>query len=130
MEAVRTTETSSIPTSLHGAISQKVLISIIVSDYRLDDRAIGVRSPSEVKDFCPSLCVQTGSEAHPASYLTVTVVLSPGVKRGRGVTLASHSHLVPRSRIGKTCTSSPPHAPPWRVVGLLYFLLSSPYSPP
>jgi hypothetical protein len=28
----------------------------IVSDYRLDDRAIGVRSPAEVEDFSSSLC--------------------------------------------------------------------------
>jgi hypothetical protein len=34
-----------------------------VSDYGLDDRAIGVRSPAEAKDFSSSLCVQTGSES-------------------------------------------------------------------
>jgi hypothetical protein len=39
----------------------------IVSDYGLDDRVIGVRSPAGVKDFSCSLCVQTGSGAHPAS---------------------------------------------------------------
>jgi hypothetical protein len=39
----------------------------VVSGYRLDDWATGVRSPAEVKDFSSSLCVQTGSEAHPAS---------------------------------------------------------------
>jgi hypothetical protein len=39
----------------------------IVSDYGLDDRAIGVRSPAGAKDFSSSLCVQTGSRAHPAS---------------------------------------------------------------
>jgi hypothetical protein len=38
-----------------------------VSDYGLDDRAIGVRSPSGAKDFSSSLCVHTDSEAHPAS---------------------------------------------------------------
>jgi hypothetical protein len=38
-----------------------------VSDYGLDDRAIGVRSPAGAKDFSSSLCVQTGSGAHPAS---------------------------------------------------------------
>jgi hypothetical protein len=35
--------------------------------YGLDDRAIGVRSPAGAKDFSSSLCVQTGSGAHPAS---------------------------------------------------------------
>jgi hypothetical protein len=39
----------------------------IVSDYGLDDRAIEVRS-STGADFSSSSCVQTGSEAHPASY--------------------------------------------------------------
>jgi hypothetical protein len=39
----------------------------IVSDYGLDDQAIGVRSPAGAKDFSCSLCVQTGSGAHPAS---------------------------------------------------------------
>jgi hypothetical protein len=38
-----------------------------VSDYGLDDRAIGVRSPAGAKDFSPILCVQTGSGTHPAS---------------------------------------------------------------
>jgi hypothetical protein len=37
----------------------------IVSDYGLDDRANGVRSPAGAKDFSSILCVQTGSEAHP-----------------------------------------------------------------
>jgi hypothetical protein len=39
----------------------------IVSGYGLDDRAIGVRSLAGAKDFSSSLCVQTGSGAHPAS---------------------------------------------------------------
>jgi hypothetical protein len=38
-------------------------------------------------------------------------VLSPGVKRGRGVTLTTRPHLVPRSRMSRSCTSSsPPNA--------------------
>jgi hypothetical protein len=39
----------------------------IVSDYGLDDRAIGVRFPAGAKDFSSILCVHTGSGAHPAS---------------------------------------------------------------
>jgi hypothetical protein len=39
----------------------------IVSDYWMDDRVIGVRSPAGEKDFSSILCVQTGSGAHPAS---------------------------------------------------------------
>jgi hypothetical protein len=64
----------------------------IVSDYGLDDRAIGVRSPAEAEDFSSSFCVQTSSEAHPASCPAiqwVLGVLSPGVKLGRGVTLTT-----------------------------------------
>jgi hypothetical protein len=45
-------------------------------------------------------------------------VLSPGIKRGRGVTLTTHPHLVPRSRMSRSYTSSP-QAPSWRVVGQL-----------
>jgi hypothetical protein len=30
-------------------------------------------------------------------------VLSPGVKRGLGVTLTTHPHLVPRSRMSRSC---------------------------
>jgi hypothetical protein len=50
----------------------------IVSDHGLDDRAIRVRSPAGAKDFSSSLCVQTGSEAHPASCTMGTGGLSPG----------------------------------------------------
>jgi hypothetical protein len=39
----------------------------IVSDYRLDDGAIGVRSRSGANYFSSILCVQTGFRAHPAS---------------------------------------------------------------
>jgi hypothetical protein len=35
-------------------------------------------------------------------------VLSPGVKRGRGVMLTTHPHLVPRSWMSRSYTSSPP----------------------
>jgi hypothetical protein len=43
-----------------------------MSDYGLDDRAIGVRFPAGAKDFSSSLCVQTGSGTHPASCLMGT----------------------------------------------------------
>jgi hypothetical protein len=68
-----------------------------VSDYELDDRAIGVRSLAEAADFSSSLCVQTGSGAHPASCTMGTGGPFPGGKRDRGVTLTTHPHLVPRS---------------------------------
>jgi hypothetical protein len=37
-------------------------------------------------------------------------VLSPGLKRGRGVTLTTHPHLVLMSRMSRSYTSSPPSA--------------------
>jgi hypothetical protein len=51
----------------------------IVSDYGLDDRTIGVRSPAGAKDFSSSLCLQTGSVAHPAS-----CTMDPGGKARPG----------------------------------------------
>jgi hypothetical protein len=43
------------------------LAQAVVSDYGLDDRAIGVQSRAGAKDFSSNLCVQTVSGAHPAS---------------------------------------------------------------
>jgi hypothetical protein len=43
-----------------------------------------VRSPARAKDFSSSLCVQTGSGAHPASCTMGTWVLSPRVKARPG----------------------------------------------
>jgi hypothetical protein len=56
----------------------------IVSDYGLDDRAIGVRSPAGAKDFSSSLCIQTGSGAHPASCTMDTRSPYPGGKSAAG----------------------------------------------
>jgi hypothetical protein len=76
----------------------------IVSDYGLDDLAIGVRSLAGAKEFSSNLCVQTGSEVHPASCTMGTGGPFPGAKRSRSVTLTTHPHLVPRL----SYTSSPP----------------------
>jgi hypothetical protein len=56
----------------------------LVSDYGLDDRAIGVRSPAGAKDFFSILCVQTGYGAHPASYTMGTGGPFPGGKARPG----------------------------------------------
>jgi hypothetical protein len=64
----------------------------IVSDYGLDDRAIGVRSPAGAKEFSSSLCVQTGSGAHPASCPMGTGGPFPGGKARPGRD-ADHSPL-------------------------------------
>jgi hypothetical protein len=66
----------------------------IVSDYGLDDRAIGVRSPAGAKDFSSNLCVQTGSGAHPASCTT-----------GTGGPFAGG-----KARPGRDTDHSPPHS--------------------
>jgi hypothetical protein len=79
-----------------------------VSDYALDDWAIGVRSPAGAKDISSSLCVQTGSGAHPASCTMSTGGSFSGGK-ARPRRDADHSpHLVPRSRMSRSYISSPP----------------------
>jgi hypothetical protein len=62
----------------------RVSLGSIVSDYRLDNRVIGVRSPAGAKDFSSILCVQTGSEAHPASCTMGTGGPFPGGKARPG----------------------------------------------
>jgi hypothetical protein len=70
---------------------------------------IGVRSPTGAEEFSSSSCAQTGSEADPASYPMGTGGPFPGGKaRGRGVTLTTHPHLVPRLSMSRTYTSSSP----------------------
>jgi hypothetical protein len=55
-----------------------------VSGYGLNDRAIEVRFPAEPKNFSSSLCAQTGSEAHQASYTIGTGGPFPGGKARPG----------------------------------------------
>jgi hypothetical protein len=55
-----------------------------VSDYRLDDRAIEVRSPAEARDLSSKLCVQTGYGTHPAFRPVGTGGSSSGGKARRG----------------------------------------------
>jgi hypothetical protein len=68
-----------------------------VSDYGLDDRAIGVRSPEGAKDFSSNLCVQTGSEAHLASCPMGSGGPFPGGKARPGREANHLPTLVPRS---------------------------------
>jgi hypothetical protein len=65
----------------------------IVPGYRLEDRAVEVRSPAEENDFSSILCVQTSSEAHPASCIMGTGGPFPGAKArpGRDVDHSSPS---------------------------------------
>jgi hypothetical protein len=80
-----------------------------VPDYGLDDRAIGVRSPAEAKDFSSILCVQTGSGAHPASSQMGTGDPFPGGKARPGRD-ADHSPLSSAEVVNEQelYTSSPP----------------------
>jgi hypothetical protein len=55
-----------------------------VSDYGLDDRAIGVRSPAGAKNFSSILFVQSGFGAHPTSYTMGTGGPYPGGKARPG----------------------------------------------
>jgi hypothetical protein len=65
-------------------VYSRVSSGSIVSDYGMDDRAIGVRSPAEANNFSSSLCVQTGSGAHPASCTMGTGGPFPGGKARPG----------------------------------------------
>jgi hypothetical protein len=84
--------------------------------YYLDDRC---SIPTEAKAISSNLCVQTGSGTHPASYPRVLRSFPYGKARpGRD---ADHSpHLVPRSRMSTSYTSSPLGAY-MAVAGQLYF---------
>jgi hypothetical protein len=65
-------------------LGSRVSSGSIVSDYGLDGRAIGVRSPAGAKDFSSILSVQTGSESHPASCTMGTGGPFPGGKARPG----------------------------------------------
>jgi hypothetical protein len=99
---------SSVPTSL-------LSVSIAQSVSRVDGQCSvwlragrqGFDPRQRQKDLLSNLCVQTGFGAHPASCTVGTGVLSPGLNCGRGVTLTTHPHLVPWSRMSKSDTSSP-----------------------
>jgi hypothetical protein len=76
----------------------------MVSDYGLDERAIGVRSPAGVKDFSSNLCVETTSEALLASHPMGNAGAFPRPERK-----ADHStHVVPKSRVSRSYNSSSP----------------------
>jgi hypothetical protein len=89
----------------------------IVSDYGLDDRAIGVRSPAWAKDFSSSLFVQTSSGAHPASCTMVTGSSFPGGKARPG---RDADHSPPSSaEVEYELYRLSPQPPSWRIVGQL-----------
>jgi hypothetical protein len=109
MKALRTSETSAnlyettqltIPEDSHlhtrhceNLNSHGFLLAVLHNSGRLYDVGTGVRSPVEEKGFSSSLCVQTSSEAHSASYSMRTGGYFPGVMCGLGVTLTDHPEV-------------------------------------
>jgi hypothetical protein len=85
----------------------------IVSDYWLDDRAIGVRFPAGTKYFYSRLCVD------PASCTMGTGGPFPGVKArpGRDADHSPPSSAEVENEYELYLLS--PQTPPWRVAGLL-----------
>jgi hypothetical protein len=82
-------------------------IRFYISRYTATDRAIEIRSPAGARIF-PLASVSRpalGPTQPPVQW--VPGVLSLGVKRGRGVTLTPHHHLVSRSRMSRSYTFSP-----------------------
>jgi hypothetical protein len=96
-----------------------------VSDYGLDDRAIGVRFPAGAKDFSSSLCVQTSSGAHPASCTIGTGGPFPGGKSAAGAWRWPLTPIYFRGREWVGAIPPLPQAPPWRVAELLLPLLQT-----
>jgi hypothetical protein len=77
-----------------------------VSDYGLDDRGSIPDRGQGIFLLAPASRLALGPTQPPIQW--VLGVLSPGVKRSRGVTLATHPHLVPRLSMSRSCTSSHP----------------------
>jgi hypothetical protein len=68
-----------------------------MSDYGLDDRAIELQSPAEAKDFSVATMSRPALGPTQPPVQWVPVVLSPGVKRGRGVRLTTYP-ILPRGQ--------------------------------
>jgi hypothetical protein len=64
--------------------------------------------PGKGKDFSSTLCVQTGSEAHPTSCTMGTGGPFPGCKARPGRKADHSPHLLRRSRNNRSSNSSPP----------------------
>jgi hypothetical protein len=79
-----------------------------VSDYRLDDRASGVRSLAVAKDSSVASASRLALRPTQPPVQWVVRVLSPGVKHSQGVMLTTYPHVVLRSRMSRSYTSSPP----------------------
>jgi hypothetical protein len=85
--------------------SRGSLVSI-VPNYGLDDR--GSIPEQRQKIFLLASASRPAMRPTHPPVQRVPGVLSPGVKRGRGVMLTTNPHLVPRLRMSRSYTSSPP----------------------
>jgi hypothetical protein len=93
----------------------------IVSDYGLDDQAIGVQSPAGAKDFSSSPCPDR--LWGPFSLCPMgTGGPFPGGKARPGQDV-DHSPPSSDEVMNKELYLLSPQVPPWRVAGLLYFTL-------
>jgi hypothetical protein len=64
--------------------------------------------PGRGERLCPLISLSRPALGPTQSLVQwVPEVVSSGVKRGRGVILTTHDHLVPRSRMSRSYTSSP-----------------------
>jgi hypothetical protein len=68
--------------------------------------------PAEARGLLSKLFVQTGSAPTQPPVQWLPRVISQGVKRGRGLALTTHSHLVPRSWMSRSYIQPLPPAPP------------------
>jgi hypothetical protein len=84
------------------------------------DWTAGLRSPTDAEDFSSSLCVQTGSGAHPASCTVGTGGSFPGGKArpGRDADRSPPSSVEFKEELELYIFSH--QAPPWRVTAQLY----------
>jgi hypothetical protein len=115
----------SLTSILYFDYRSRVSSGSIVSDYGLDDRVIGVRSPAGAKDFSSILCVRTGSGAYSASCKMETGGSFPRGKArsGRDVDHSPSSSADVVNEYELFLLS--PQVPLWRVAGLFYLYLDS-----
>jgi hypothetical protein len=78
----------------------------IVCDYGLDDQGFDPRQGQRTFLLAPASRPALGYTQPPIQW--VPGLLSLWVKRGRGVMLTTHPHLVPRLSMSRSYTSSPP----------------------
>jgi hypothetical protein len=85
----------------------------IAADYGLDDRG-SILDRQRIFLLASASRSALGPTQPPVQW--VPGERTSGVKRGRGVMLTTHPHLVPRLSMSRSCTSSPP--PPMCLHGM------------